>query len=102
MFILEGIVGMFIFWKIAKGTDYSLDRGTFIYGTIGGSLSCLAYAIIISVKVYTPLGIVSSLRETSVIFGSMIGLIIFKERPWGLRIVAALAVSVGLVFIAFS
>ena len=102
LFILEGIVGMFIFWKIAKGTDYSLDRNTFIHGTIGGSLSCLAYAIIISVKVYTPLGIVSSLRETSVIFGSMIGLIIFKERPWGLRIVAALAVSVGLVFIAFS
>ena len=93
---------MYIFWKIAKGTDYSLDRSTFIYGTIGGSLSCLAYAIIISVKVYTPLGIVSSLRETSVIFGSMIGLIIFRERPWGLRIVAALAVSVGLVFIAFS
>ena len=93
---------MIIFLRIAKATDYTLDRNTFLYGSLGGSLSCLAYAIIISVKVYTPLGIVSSLRETSVIFGSMIGLIIFRERPWHLRIIAAIAVTVGLMFIAFS
>ena len=102
LFILEGICGMIIFWRIAKATDYSLDMNTFLYGSLGGSLSCLAYAIIISVKVYTPLGIVSSLRETSVIFGSILGLIIFRERPWHLRIIAAMAVTVGLMFIAFS
>ena len=62
----------------------------------------MAYAIVISVKVTTPLGIVSSLRETSVIFGSIIGLFIFKERPWQLRIIAASAVTVGLIFIALS
>jgi len=102
LFILEGIGGMIIFWRISKKLNLILDKKTFIQGTLGGTLSCVAYAIVITVKVTTPLGIVSSLRETSVIFGSIIGLFIFKERPWQLRIIAASFVTVGLIFIALS
>jgi len=73
-----------------------------MFGFFGGILSCLAYGIVIYVKMNTQLGIVSSLRETSVIFGSLIGIIIFKERPVRFRIFSALIVTIGLILISFS
>ena len=102
LFILEGIAGMIIFWSISKISNLSMDKKTFLQGTVGGTLSCIAYSIVIFVKMTTALGVVSSLRETSVIFGSLIGLLIFKERPWQFRIFSAIIVSIGLVFIAMA
>ena len=100
LFILEGIAAVFIFWIISKKNGLTMDKGTFIQGMLGGTMSCIAYAFVIYVKMTTPLGIVSSLRETSVIFGSLIGLIVFRERPWHFRIFSAIIVTIGLIFIA--
>ena len=49
-----------------------------------------------------PISNSTSNGETSVIFASLIGLIIFREKPWHLRIVAAIAVTIGLIFISLS
>jgi len=102
LFIIEGLGGTIVFWIISKNNNLKLDKNTILYGFFGGLLSCLAYGIVIYVKMTTHLGIVSSLRETSVIFGSLIGLIIFKERPFHFRIFSALIVTVGLVLISLS
>ena len=91
---------MVIFWLISKKNQLEMDKKTFLQGITGGTLSCIAYSIVIYVKMTTHLGIVSSLRETSVVFGSLIGLFIFKERPWHFRIFSACIVALGLIFIA--
>ena len=102
LFILEGVFGLSMFWILSKKDFFSIDKKTLFIGSFGGLLSSIAYAIVIYVKVTSPLGLVSSLRETSVIFASLIGLIIFREKPWHLRIVAAISVTIGLIFISLS
>jgi drug/metabolite transporter (DMT)-like permease len=47
-----------------------------------------------------PLGPVSALRETSVIFGAVLGTIVLREGFGPRRIAAALLVTVGIVLLA--
>jgi drug/metabolite transporter (DMT)-like permease len=46
-----------------------------------------------------PIAIVATLRETSVLFGAMIAVIVLKEPLRAVRIVAALSILAGLVLI---
>jgi drug/metabolite transporter (DMT)-like permease len=46
-----------------------------------------------------PIAIVATLRETSVLFGAVIAVVILKEPLRAMRIVAALLIVSGLVLI---
>ena len=63
----------------------------------GGVISGLAYALVLYAKTLAPLGIVSALRETSVIFAALIGVIWFKEGPRRPRLIAGCVVATGIV-----
>ncbi|AHD03649.1 DMT family transporter [Leisingera methylohalidivorans] len=66
-------------------------------GLIGGFVSGAAYGLVLLAKTTAPLGIVSALRETSVIFAALIGVLWFAEGPRRNRIVAAVVVASGVV-----
>jgi len=74
-----------------------MSRQTLILGITGGLVSASAYGLVIYVKAFAPLGMVSTLRETSVVFAALIGMLWLGERPWKLRLTAALIVVVGVV-----
>lgn len=66
---------------------------------IGGVVASTAYGLVIFAMSQGPIALVSSLRETSVIFAALIGAI-FLGEPFGRRrIVAAALVAVGIVAI---
>ncbi|MDZ4392872.1 EamA family transporter [Cypionkella sp.] len=71
-------------------------------GTIGGIAAVSAYGIVLYVKTIAPLGAVSAVRESSVIFAALIGILWFGERPIAARLLAAAVVSVGVMTIASS
>ena len=73
-----------------------------VIGIGGGIVSTLAYAIVLYAKTIAPIGLVSTLRETSVIFAAMIGIVLFRERPWKLRAFAAIVVTGGVVVLALA
>ena len=64
-------------------------------GFFAGVISTLAYGLALYAKSLAPLGIVTALRETSVIIATLIGVLWFKEKPIGYRIGAASIVSVS-------
>ncbi len=66
-------------------------------GLLSGIFAALAYGIVIYVKAFTPLGAVSAVRESSVIFAAVIGAVYFGERPWRRRVFAAAIVTTGVV-----
>ena len=68
-------------------------------GLIGGTLSYVAYAIIIWAMTVAPIAIVAALRETSVLFGALIAVIILGEPLRAVRVAAAVAIVVGLALI---
>jgi len=55
---------------------------------------------VIYAKEFSPLGVVSALRETSVLFAALIGVVLLGERPWKSRLAAAFVVMSGVVVIA--
>jgi drug/metabolite transporter (DMT)-like permease len=99
LFVLEPIpIGL---WLLA--TD---RRGWFSYmrakpaKICAGALAAAgAYAMVIYAMSVAPMGMVSSLRETSVIFAALIGTFLFREPFGRQRIIAATLVCCGVVLI---
>ena len=68
-------------------------------GLAGGALQFLSYGIAIWAMTIVPIAIVAALRETSVLFGATIAVVLLKEPLRAVRIVAALMIVCGLILI---
>jgi drug/metabolite transporter (DMT)-like permease len=68
-------------------------------GFVGGALQVLSYGTVLWAMTLAPIAIVATLRETSVLFGAGIAVIVLKEPLRAVRIVAALLIVCGLVLI---
>ena len=99
LFILEGLV-FFIIVVPRQERLRQFNRKQIITGLVGGVLAGLAYGLVLYAKTMAPLGMVSALRETSVIFAAMIGLFLFGEGPAKPRLSAAVIVSLGIVLLS--
>lgn len=73
-----------------------------VLGLTGGLISGLAYALALFAKTLAPIGIVSAVRETSVIFAALIGVYWLGEGPARRRLVAASVVALGVMLLALS
>jgi len=67
----------------------------------GGVASSAAYGLVIFAMGLGAMALVSSLRETSVIFAALIGALFLKEPFGRQRIIAALLVALGVVVIRY-
>ena len=67
--------------------------------TAGALAAATAYAMVIYAMSVAPMALVSSLRETSVIFAALIGTLMFREPFGRQRIIAAILVCLGVVLI---
>lgn len=65
----------------------------------GGALSTAAYAIAIWAMTVAPIALVAALRETSVLFAALIGIVFLREPVYALRIVAGCVVLAGIVLL---
>lgn len=101
LFVAEIFVAAFIFTAQFQRLR-AVSSQTLLLGFAGGVISGLAYAMVLYAKTLAPLGIISALRETSVIFAAMIGVLWFKEGPRNQRLFAAAIVVVGIGIIAVS
>ena len=61
----------------------------------GGIVSLIAYGIVIFAMSLGPMGSVSALRETSVVFAALIGRFFLHERLSAYRIIACCVVTIG-------
>jgi drug/metabolite transporter (DMT)-like permease len=68
-------------------------------GFAGGALQVLSYGIAIWAMTAAPIAIVATLRETSVLFGAAIAVVVLKEPLRAVRVMAACFIVCGLVLI---
>jgi drug/metabolite transporter (DMT)-like permease len=68
-------------------------------GLAGGALQVISYGTVLWAMTLAPIAIVATLRETSVLFGAVIAVVVLKEPLRAMRIVAALLILCGLVLI---
>ncbi|MBX2868382.1 MAG: DMT family transporter [Acidiferrobacterales bacterium] len=74
------------------------NKGTVLFGGIASSL---AYGMVIYAMSFGAMALVSSLRETSVIFAAIIGTVFLREPFGKQRIFAASVVALGVVTIRY-
>jgi drug/metabolite transporter (DMT)-like permease len=71
-------------------------------GLLGGAMQVLSYGIAIWAMTVAPIALVAALRETSVLFGTILAVIFLKEPLLMPRVFAALMIVAGLVLIRLS
>jgi drug/metabolite transporter (DMT)-like permease len=100
--ILTGI-GMVSFIAIRRGCAIGVFiRVHYTMVLLAGVLSVAGYLAYLAAAQILPLGPVSALRESSVIFGTVIGAIALREGFAARRIAAAIMVTSGVVALALA
>jgi drug/metabolite transporter (DMT)-like permease len=85
-------------WRDGRAVVPTMRR-FWLRGLAGGALQTLSYGIALWAMTLAPIAIVASLRETSVLFGAAIAVVILKEPLRAVRIAAALLIVGGLMLI---
>lgn len=98
LFIAEVFVALAVGIHFAR-TGKAIAGKTLQTGLLGGLISASAYALVIYAKSFSPLAMVSTLRETSVVFAVLIGMVVLKERPWKQRLIASGIVATGVILL---
>jgi drug/metabolite transporter (DMT)-like permease len=68
-------------------------------GLGGGALQFASYGIALWAMTVAPIAVVAALRETSVLFGALIAVVVLHEPLRTLRLAAAVLIVAGLVMI---
>ena len=64
-------------------------------GLIGGACSLASYALALWAMTRAPIAAVAAVRETSIVFGTLLGALILRERVTRLRALAVIAIALG-------
>lgn len=101
LFILDGVV-MVAYALMRAGAAAVRDFvANWPVAMLGGALSTASYGIAIWAMTVAPIALVAALRETSVLFASLIGIVLLREPALAARIVAAVLVVTGVLLVRF-
>ncbi|MFZ0166762.1 MAG: EamA family transporter [Trebonia sp.] len=92
-------------WALARRRRVLLSgtsRRVLLSGLLAGALSVLAYGLVLWAQIRGDLAPIAALRETSVIFGAVIGTVVFHESFGRWRIAATLLVVIGVLLLNVS
>jgi drug/metabolite transporter (DMT)-like permease len=81
-----------------RGMTSALHR-FWLRGLAGGALQAFAYGIVLWAMTLAPIAIVAGLRETSVLFGALIAVLVLKEPFRTARVGAVALIVCGLVLL---
>lgn len=100
LFVLDGVMMLaFGIWWYGAGPMLAVGRGSWPLVVGGGALATVSYAIAIWAMTVAPIALVAAVRESSVLFASMLAIVVLKEPIVPLRIASAAIVLAGLVLI---
>jgi drug/metabolite transporter (DMT)-like permease len=101
MFVLYGIAMPLTTLAVRGRIKFRpLDRET-LSAAAGGIVSLTAYTAIIWAVSLNPMGPVSALRETSVVFAAVIGRLFLNETLSASRLLACLVIAVGAICLSW-
>ena len=101
MLLLNGTPAL-IASLIFKNTGLrKINKDLLIKGIGFGVLAPLAYGLVVWCMQYLPIAYASAIRETSIIFATLIGLMILKEKEANSRIIPAIVIVIGIGILYF-
>ena len=101
MLLLNGVPTLIASFLFKENGLRIISKDLVYPGLSFGILAPLAYGLAVWCMQYLPIAYVSSMRETSIIFATLIGLLILKEKTASKRIVPSIFVVVGICLLYF-
>ena len=99
LFVLDGLMMMLFGLAVFRGEFIRELRQSWRLIVAGGALSAAAYAIAIWAMTQAPIALVAALRETSVLFAAVLGVVVLREPIRLSRIIAAMLVLGGMLLL---
>jgi drug/metabolite transporter (DMT)-like permease len=99
LFIVQGL-GMIVAYLAVRRRLVLPRNGEMGRALIGGVLGMVAYGVVIWALARAPMGQVSALRETSILFAGVLGALFLKEKVSLPRAGAAAMIAAGAVVLA--
>jgi drug/metabolite transporter (DMT)-like permease len=99
MFVLNSLTMQLIAIAMQGRQAYNGLRARWPVMAGGGLMTMSAYFIVIWAMTQAPIALVATLRETSVLFGSIIAMVVLKEVMTGWRVVASAFVLLGMLLL---
>jgi drug/metabolite transporter (DMT)-like permease len=99
MCALWGVLMPMVYIGVRGAKSLLTPRPGFATAFFGGLVSLLAYGIVIYAMSHAPMGAVSALRETSVLFALLIGYFFLGETLTVRKILACAVIAVGTIMI---
>ena len=99
LFVIDGIPLVVVAIWLRGFSGLAPMREFLGRGFLGGAMSLAAYWIAIWAMTVAPIAIVAALRETSVLWATLIAVVFLKEPFVGARAVAAVLIVLGVVLI---
>lgn len=96
LFLCQGLAIPLIAWARRGPALLTALRPLCGRGLAGGLLSLLAYGLVVWAQSRGDLSTIAALRETSIVFGALIGAVVFRERLGHRRLTASVTVLVGI------
>ena len=92
-----------IYLKISNpGVIVRLHKEAKVTLIYGGTASYLAYVIVLWACLHAPVAVVSSLRETSLLFAILLGAVLLKERITPFKLIMVTSIFCGILVIRLS
>ena len=99
LFVANAIVLVpYALWRDRSAVAIAMRR-FWLRGLAGGAMQALSYGIVLWAMTLAPIALVASLRETSVLFGAVIAVLVLKEPLRAARVAAAVLIVCGLTLI---
>jgi drug/metabolite transporter (DMT)-like permease len=95
--LTNALIFSFVIMKVRPGMVRTLFTKHLTMTLAGGGASYLAYALVVWSFTQAPIALVASLRETSIIFASLLGVFILKERLSPLKICSIAVTLTGII-----
>ncbi len=99
LFVLQG-PPLTVAAAIRRPVSAWRERFTAQRGLLAGVLCVVAYGVVLWAQTRAPLAEVAAIRETSVVFGALIGLVALGEDFGKRRVAAAVVIATGIVLIS--
>ena len=100
LFLIQGSSMPLLFAATRGWPAVGWPRADTCAAVVGGLFGMIAYGVAVWALSVSPMGRVSALRETSVLFAVVIGALFLKERPTLARVLAATMIAGGAALLA--
>lgn len=101
MLLLNGTPALIASLMFKNNGLRKINKDLLIKGVSFGVLAPMAYGLVVWCMQYLPIAYASAIRETSIIFATLLGLIILREKEANTRIIPAIFIVVGIAILYF-